>query len=194
MLALSAKLYVDLTTAFDERGRIAHGTVRVERELVGALAELGGSDVVFCRFDRAAGRFVEIAAAEVPAIVRAPTVVEVRRALRPAWRSHPWLAAGRRLERWFRTNIRDPFRRRRVIVRQVVAPPDIFAPGSFLLLPGELQRQDFAVLMELRRRLGLRLAFVFYDLLGTLSADDPRARMRARPTCRRPSSSCARPR
>lgn len=176
MLALSSKLYVDLTTAFDERGRIAHGTVRVERELVGALADLGSADTVFCRFDRASGRFVEIAAADAVAIVRAPTVVEVRRAPRPAWRQHPLLAAGRRLEKWFRTNIRDRFRRRRrVIVQQVAPPPDIFAPGSVLLLPGELQRQDFGVLMELRRRLDLRLAFVFYDLLGTLAADDPRA-------------------
>lgn len=171
-------LFVDLTTAFQERGRIAHGTVRVERELVGALAEralAGRDDLAFCRFDPAARRFVAVAAAEVLAIVRAPTGAERRRAPRPAWRSHPVLQAGRRLERFVRTAIRDRFRRqRRAVLEQVAGPADIFPPGAWLLLPGELQRHDFAHLIALRRRLGVRLATVFYDLLGTLRADDPR--------------------
>ncbi|MFL9825816.1 glycosyltransferase [Rhodoplanes sp. SY1] len=176
-------LFVDLTTAFQERGRIAHGTVRVERELVGALAEraiAGRDDLRFCRFDRAAHRFVALTAAEALAAVRAPTEPERRRAPRPAWRSHPLMQLGRRLERFVRTAIRDRFRRRRrAVVEAVVAPiggaAEIFPEGAWLLLPGELQRHDFAHLIDLRRRRGLRLAMLFYDLLGTLPPGDPRA-------------------
>ena len=61
------------------------------------------------------------------------------------------------------------------LIRKSGLTPDIFEPGSVLLLAGELQRQDFGQLMALRRRLDLRLVFVFYDLLGTLSNNDPRA-------------------
>ncbi|MFD2183772.1 glycosyltransferase family 4 protein [Rhodoplanes azumiensis] len=174
-------LFVDLTTAFQERGRIAHGTVRVERELVGALAEraiAGRDDLRFCRFDPAAHRFVAVTAEEALAVARAATEPERRRTLRPAWRSHPLLQLGRRLERFVRTEIRDRFRRRRRAVVAAVAPiagaAEIFPAGAWLLLPGELQRQDFAYLIALRRRLGLRLATVFYDLLGTLPPGDPR--------------------
>lgn len=175
-------LFVDLTTAFQERGRIAHGTVRVERELVGALAEraiASRADLRFCRFDPAAHRFVAVTAEEALAVARAATEPERRRTPRPAWRSHPLMQLGRRLERFVRTEIRDRFRRRRrAVVEAVVAPmagaAEIFPAGAWLLLPGELQRHDFAHLIALRRRLGLRLATVFYDLLGTLPPGDPR--------------------
>ncbi|WP_210208324.1 glycosyltransferase, partial [Rhodoplanes roseus] len=73
--------------------------------------------------------------------------------------------------------VRDRFRRRRrAVLEQVAGPADIFSPGAWLLLPGELQRHDFAHLIALRRRLGLRLVAVFYDLLGTLPPDDPRVK------------------
>ena len=170
------RIYVDLTTAFEERHRIPHGTTRVERKLVEAIAGLGRGDISFCRFDPRTHRFVALSPHDVKAAITTVAVADPRRAVRASTRSHPLVAPFHRMEVWFRTNIRDPMRRtRREAIQKVTASPDIFEPGSVLLLPGELQRHDFSHLMTLRRRLNLQLAFVFYDLLDTLSNDDPRA-------------------
>jgi glycosyltransferase involved in cell wall biosynthesis len=173
-MASRPRLYVDVTMSAEEAGRIAHGTLRVERGLVRALASLNRPDIVFCRHHRAGNRFVRVPTDEAMRIVTAPTVSERRREAASPWRSHSALRAGRVAERWFRKRVRDPiadlFRRG----RPAAAEHSIFEPGSLLLLCGELQRQDFRLLMALRRSSDLRLAFVFYDLLGTLAPDDPR--------------------
>ncbi|EJW13021.1 glycosyl transferase, group 1 [Rhodovulum sp. PH10] len=195
MASARPPLFVDLSTAYAERGRIAHGTVRVERELIGALATLAGTtrpDLAFCRFDQTAHRFVAVSREEALAVVRAPTEPERRRAPRPAWRSHPLLQVGRRVERFVRTEIRDRFRRFRAALREGAARPVASRPadssargatggatsclpaGARLLVPGELQRHDFGHLIALKRQHRLALALLFYDLLGTLPPGDPR--------------------
>lgn len=173
-MASRPRLYVDVTMSAEEVGRIAHGTLRVERGLVRALASLNRPDIVFCRHHRAGNRFVRVPTDEAMRIVTAPTVPERRRETASPWRSHPLLRAGRQGERWLRKRIRDPVADLFQRGRPAAAEQSIFEPGSILLLCGELQRQDFRLLMALRRRSDLRLAFVFYDLLGTLAPDDPR--------------------
>ncbi|MBI3433991.1 MAG: glycosyltransferase [Proteobacteria bacterium] len=175
MQAPTPIVHVDLTTSYEERGRIAHGTTRVERGIVGALADMDRPSLRFCYFNGANERFTEIDAGLASEVVRAPTSLERRRDSRPSWHGHPVLKVGQAVERWLRVNLRDPLRRRRSELARKIAPAEnTFATGHWLLLPGELQRQDFRALLRLKLNVGVRLAFVFYDLLGTLSADDPR--------------------
>ena len=170
------RIHVDLTTAFEERHRIPHGTTRVERKLIEVLADLGHDDISFCRFDQRALRFIALSPQEAKSVATSEAVADPQRSLRVSTRSHPLVAPFHRLEVWFRKNIRDPIRRtRRDAIHKATATTDICEPDSVLLILGELQRHDFAHLMAMRRRLNLRLAFVFYDLLDTLSNDDPRA-------------------
>lgn len=170
------RIYVDLTTAFEERHRIPHGTTRVERKLVEAFAGLGRTDVSFCRFDRGTLRFIAMSQLEALAAVTAQPVADAKRQARVSSRNNPAVAQLHKLEVWVRRNIRDRFRlARRETARVITQSADIFETGSILLLPGELQRHDFATLMRLRQRLNVRLAFVFHDLLDTLTNDDSRA-------------------
>ena len=53
-------LMVDVTTTLAEAGRIAHGTTRVERGIVGGLLACDPAGLSFCRFDRARQRFVDV--------------------------------------------------------------------------------------------------------------------------------------
>lgn len=178
------RILVDLTTAFDERNTIPHGTTRVERKLIEALARLGRSDIAFCRFDKRAGRFIPLSTAEALAVATTVPVADSRRAARVSTRRYPGVAQLHKLELWFRKSVRDPIRQARSKARiektlvDTTAAPDagIFDQGTILLLPGELQRQDFGLLMSLRRKLNVRLVFVFYDLLDTLTTGDPRLR------------------
>lgn len=169
-------IYVDLTTAFEEQYRIPHGTIRVERKLIEAFVALDRNDVSFCRFDPRTRHFVAMSKQEALAAATTAPVADAKRQPRVSSRRNPVIAELHKLEVWVRRNIRDRFRRvRGEVVRVAIPTIDIFEPGSVMLLPGELQRQDFAKLMELRRRLNLKLAVVFYDLLDTLSNNDPRA-------------------
>ena len=172
-----------MTTTYQEQGRHPHGTTRVERGLIAALAAMGRQDIRFCRFNALTGAFVEIPAAEAARIAAAPTRSEARREPRSKWRSNRLLQLGKDLEGAFRTKIRDPVQSRLLdMVRrssdrgdqaaQAVAP--LFAPDSVLILPSELQRQDFRILVRLKRELGLDLVFLHYDLLGVLAKGDPR--------------------
>jgi glycosyltransferase involved in cell wall biosynthesis len=167
-------LYLDITSAWQERGRIAHGTTRVERGIITGLAGLRLPEVQFCHYERGRQRFVAVPAAQALAVAAAKTLPERRRNPVQARRRHPLARTGKRVEAWVRHNIRDRLRRRRIESAVGNDEPPLFAPNSTLLIPGELQRQDFAVLMRLKRQLALRLAFVFYDLLGVLPPDDPR--------------------
>lgn len=168
-------LFVDLTTAFEEAGRHAHGTTRVERGLVAALAEMAVPQMAFCRYDRLLDRFVGMTPGQAWRIATRRATDEVGRTAPRPWRSHPFLAARRRLERWVRGRARPRLRRLRAeLMRGWMRSSSSFPSGSILLLPGELQRQSFARLMALRRERAVRLAFVFYDLLGVLPAGDRR--------------------
>lgn len=169
-------LFVDLSTAFGELGRHAHGTTRLERGLVGALASLGDPSLAFCRYNRFAGCFETVARDQAVAIATAPTRGEAERTPGGAWRKHVLLAPGRRLERWVYERIGRPLQRRFAPLARRSTPAIVatrLAAGDTLLLPGELQRHDFAHLLALKRA-GVRLAFVFYDLLGVLADGDPR--------------------
>jgi len=168
------RIYVDLTTAFEERHRIPHGTTRVERKLIEALADLGRGDISFCRFDPRIHQFCALSPQEARATATSIPVADARREARVTTRSRPLFAPLYPFEVWFRKNIRSRFRRTRAHLRNAVAAPEFFEPGSVLLLPGELQRQDFSQLRSVRRRLDLQLAMVFYDLLDSLANDDPR--------------------
>ncbi len=172
----TSRLYVDMTTTWQERGRIPHGTTRVERGIIAALAGMDVPNLQLCRYDRRLQRFFPVASGEALEIATAEQLSEVRRQPASESRLDALFKTGKRIEAWVRRNVRDRLRARRIdgAVPDKTAP--FFASGSTLLLPGELQRQDFAVLMRLKRQLALRLAFVFYDLLGVLPVDDPRLR------------------
>lgn len=174
----ATRIIVDLTTAFAERSAIPHGTTRVERKLIEALAGLGRSDISFCRFDKRNRAFIPLTAADALAAVTTVAVADPKRAARISTRRLPLIAQLHALEVWFRRSVRDPMRRARskALIDKPAPAASMFDEGTILLLPGELQRQDFGFLISLRRNLNVRLAFVFYDLLDTLPADDPRTR------------------
>jgi glycosyltransferase involved in cell wall biosynthesis len=173
---MSARLYVDLTTAWQERGRIAHGTTRVERGIVAALAALNVPQLQFCRYERARRSFLPVERSEALQVVATKEVPEARRNPPAKWRKHSILAMGKRMEVWIRRNIRDRLQQGTSEETLARNSTPFFSPSSTVLFPGELQRQDFAVLMQLKAQLSLRLAFIFYDLLNVLPDDDPRLR------------------
>lgn len=188
-------IYVDVTTNWQEAGKHPHGTTRVSASLIAALCRSGRADVRFFRFDRAAGRFLFLTSPQALEVVERRPVSNVRREGR---RRALTTAAGRRAEAWFRFRIRDPFRRwlaslraerpaarapapaaGAVAANEPPRPVDAgpgFEPGAWLFFPGEMQRHDFARLMKMRSALGLRYAFVFYDLHDHLAPDDPKLR------------------
>lgn len=179
----ATRIIVDLTTAFEERNTIPHGTTRVERKLIEALARLGRNDIAFCRFDKRTSQFTPLSAAEALATATTVPVADSRRAARVSTRHRPGVKQLHQLEVWFRKSVRDPIRQARskariekALVDTTTSAASIFDGDSILLLPGELQRQDFGLLMSLRRKLNIKLAFIFYDLLDTLPAGDPRLR------------------
>lgn len=174
------RLFIDLTTAYQEQGRIAHGTTRVERGIAAGIAALRPTEVMACRYDRGLTRFRPLSHEEVADIATSEGQPEPRRTVEHHQPSQqPFRAAGKRIELWVRHRIRDPLRalrRKRQIATAPVAgdPETLLKPGDTLLVPGELQRHDFDVLYHLKHTTGVRLAFVFYDLLGVLPEDDPR--------------------
>lgn len=173
----SNHIIVDLSTAFEKRTHIPHGTVRVERSLIESLARLERNDISFCRFDLSARRFIGVSRQDALAIATASPIVDASREVRISTRSLPVIAQLHALEVWFRQNVRERIRSLRgEFIRKTAAGKDsIFEQGSILLLPGELQRQDFKTLTMLKRERGLRIACVLYDVLDTLPGDDPRA-------------------
>jgi glycosyltransferase involved in cell wall biosynthesis len=170
MSKFTPKLYIDLTTAFQEYGRHPHGTTRVERSIVAAFAEAERPDIVFFAYSRSTNRFSLVSRLEAFALATAPTLAELRRELDPNWRRHPLAILARDAKRWLRPRIMNLLSRRPTDS----AGQDIFEPGSMLLFPGELQRHDFRQLTRLKRKRHVDLAFVFFDLLYVLPDDDPR--------------------
>jgi glycosyltransferase involved in cell wall biosynthesis len=173
------RIFIDLTTAYQEQGRIAHGTTRVERGIAAGLASLRPPGIAACRYVRSSSRFVALSFDEVAAIAAADGIPEARRNVEHHRPAQPLREAGKRLELWLRRHIRDPwrayFRKRRIETALVPEAPDfLLRRGDTLLVPGELQRHDFDVLAHLKHGIGVKLTFVFYDLLGVLPNDDPR--------------------
>ena len=162
-------LFVDVTTTWQERGRHPHGTTRVERGLVAALARQSDGDVVFFRRDGAS--FVPISHDDALSAANAPTTGDLGRQPQPDWWRHPLVLRARALRR----RLRVPGRALPP-APPPSAPIDPFVPGAALLFLGEHDRHDFARLVALKREKRLRLAFVFYDLLRVLDDHDPRLR------------------
>src|SRR4029079_18453462 len=98
-------------------------------------------------------------------IAAAPVVADRRRGSAGVWTRRVW-AMEMRLRRLLK---RRP-------APEPVTKAQIFAPGDILFLPGEHDRHDFALLLELKRAHRVRLAFLFYDLLRVLDDGDPRLR------------------
>jgi hypothetical protein len=162
------RLYIDLTTSFQEKGRHPHGTTRVERSIVAAFAAMARPDVFFFSYGRPTGCFTIVAPEDALELATAPTFAEKQRELPTPCRRRPF------------TLVRDIWRRvrpgtRASCGRRSPVPPaaaDIFAPGSTLLFAGELHRHDFGQLLTLKRTRRIKLAVVFYDLLRVLDDDD----------------------
>ena len=159
---------MDLTTSYQDQGRPAHGTLRVERGIIAALAERRNPAIGFVAFER--GAFKALSADEAWRIATAPTRPERERELATVWKRRAWAMQGRI--------------RRRLTWRRPAppaAPREPFGPDEILFLPGEHDRHDFAHLAELKQRTRLALTFLFYDLLSVLADDDPRL-LQADPT------------
>ena len=167
-----ARLYVDVTTNLQERGRHPHGTTRVSGGIVSALAEMDRPDIAFFAYGRGAGRFDIVSRDEILALSAAPVPPDVHRAVAPRWRQTRLAGLARAIKR----SIRERRRGEPSPAATIAAPPepDIFEPGSTLLFPGEHDRQDFGRLKRLRDTQQVDLVFVFYDLLQVLADDDPR--------------------
>jgi glycosyltransferase involved in cell wall biosynthesis len=162
------RLWVDLTTSYQDVGRTAHGTVRVERSIVGALAERGDPRIGFVVFDWAMGRFQTLSAHEASRIVTAPTRPERDRELASVWKRRLW-GMQARLRRFWPSASHANF-----------AGPGVaaaFASGDTVFFPGEHSRHDFAHLAELKKTANLAFVFLFYDLLTVLEDHDPRLRL-----------------
>jgi glycosyltransferase involved in cell wall biosynthesis len=167
---VTVPLYVDLTTISQQIGRHPHGTTRVERGIVAELVRRQAPGIAFVVYSRAAGRFALVPAEEAHRIATAPALPERWRELVPAWRRHPLVMRARLLRR----HLRACWQRLHATPCAAHPGDDPFAPGGTLLIPAEPDRQDFAHLAALKRTRGLRLAFVFYDVLQVLADGDPR--------------------
>lgn len=165
-------LYVDVTTAWQEASTHPHGTTRVERGVVDALAKLDLAHVRFFRFERAAGRYVAVPTEAAGTLADSVPQADGRRELRrPPGRLG---IAARRLEKWVRRSLRDPWRRRRALGLSTTPSAVPFERGSRLLFASEINRHDYGALMRLRRDLELTFAIVFFDAHNVLARGDPR--------------------
>src|SRR5205085_11903899 len=90
-------LYVDLTTTWQEQGRHPHGTTRVERGIVAALARRDDPAIVFFRRDGAG--YALASARDALAAATAPTQPELGREPQPGWWRHPLVMRVRTLRR-----------------------------------------------------------------------------------------------
>jgi glycosyltransferase involved in cell wall biosynthesis len=160
-------LYVDVTTTWQERGRHPHGTTRVERGIVTALARRADPSITFFRRDGSS--FLTVPAQDVIAAATAPTQGDPGRNPQPDWWRHPLVLRARSLRRRLRAA-----RPTAALQAPEVPPEDPFLPGSQLLFAGEHSRHDFGRLTAVKRAKSLRFAFLFYDLLHVLADDDPR--------------------
>jgi len=157
-------LWFDISTSWHERRRRPNGTLRVERSYARQAGNLFGPRLRFCRYSRATGRFLPVAAEAVERLYTAtpssgpPAPQSERGRLRDA---------GRRLERSFRHAWRSllPGLSRLVAKLGLVAMAP-FAGGDVLILVGETwARHDLALLARLKRRHGLRLVALCQDLI-----------------------------
>jgi glycosyltransferase involved in cell wall biosynthesis len=156
------RLWIDLTTTFEERGRHAHGTTRVERSIVRAFADQPALTHSFVAFDRARGHFVPLAREAVLAILAVPVRPDRQRDRAGRWRRRFWALP---------VHVRHLFR---VPSAMAQGSSDPFAAGDTILFSGEHSRHDFPRLTALKREKRLHFAFVLFDLLQVLENGDPR--------------------
>ena len=111
---------VDVTTTLAEAGRIAHGTTRVERGIVGGLLACDPAGLSFCRFDRARQRFIEVSRDELAAALAKRPAAETSRSA-PASKAASRLSLALKQVEWLvRRRIRDPILRQLNAVRRQI--------------------------------------------------------------------------
>ena len=155
-------VWLDLTTTLRLGGGQANGTLRVETRYAEALGRLLGSELRFCRYRKTRRRFLAVPALPAPGRYGAFAG--------KGGRSKPGALRGfargceQSFRKWRRNLMGKAFRQIDAF-RDASAFPDA-RPGDVLLLLGETWGQhDFALLRELRRDQGLRVAVLCQDLI-----------------------------
>src|SRR4051812_7997550 len=109
--AIGRVLMVDVTTTLAEAGRIAHGTTRVERGIVGGLLACDPAGLSFCRFDRTRQRFIEVPRVELTAALAKRPAAETGRSA-PGSKAASRLSLTLKQIEWLvRRRVRDPILR-----------------------------------------------------------------------------------
>jgi glycosyltransferase involved in cell wall biosynthesis len=152
---------VNVTATLAEAGRIAHGTTRVERGIVGGLIELDPPGLAFCRFDRTRQGFVEVSREEVAAALAKPPAAEARRGARAE--PSPLARTGKRVEWMARRYLRDPLLSALNALRRRVALDNLPAGTTFVSV-GET-RFDLRIMADAVARNQAIFVSTIFDVL-----------------------------
>lgn len=165
------RLMVDVTTSLAEAGRVAHGTTRVERSIVGALLEIQPPGLSFCCFDRMRQRFRDVGRDElVAALAELPTPETRRTALSSKTASEIVLLA-KRAELMVRRHVRDPVLRQMHLLRRLRGKAEL-PPSTTFLSVGEL-RFSPRLLAGIVERSGAAFVSTIFDVLPIAAARVP---------------------
>jgi glycosyltransferase involved in cell wall biosynthesis len=164
-------LMVDVTTTLAEAGRIAHGTTRVERGIVGGLLACDPAGLSFCRFDRGRQRFVEVPRDELmTALARQPAAETSRSA--PSSKTASRLSLTMKQVEWLvRRRIRDPILRQMNAVRRLIVRRN-FPAGTTFLSVGEI-RFDLDLFSAIVEHGQASFVSTIFDVLPIASAKLP---------------------
>jgi hypothetical protein len=173
MSSMPGKLMVDVTTLIAESGRIAHGTTRVERGIVAALAKINPPGLAFCRFDGLRQRFVGVPGDEVAGVLARPARAEAARQAPRLEAASRLSSHGKRIERLIRDHVGRPARRRIAAAWRRIDRPHLPA-ATTLVSVGEI-RFDLAVAGEVLARSDGAFVSTIFDVLpiGFAAKADP---------------------
>jgi glycosyltransferase involved in cell wall biosynthesis len=173
MSLMPGKLMVDVTTLIAESGRIAHGTTRVERGIVAALAKINPPGLAFCRFDGLRQRFVGVPGDEVAGVLARPARAEAARQAPRLEAASRLSSHGKRIERLVRDHVGRPARRRISAAWRRIDRPHLPA-ATTLVSVGEI-RFDLAVAGEVVARSDGAFVSTIFDVLpiGFAAKADP---------------------
>lgn len=150
----------DVTTTLAERGRIPHGTTRVERGILSALLDLDLPRCAFVRFDPVRQTFVAAAPDTVRAALTKPVARDIRRQVAAG---HRVQRLGKSIEAAVRQRIRAPLRDGAARLTQRFAPPAFDTGGRFVSV-GEC-RFGLARLDAICRRSRAAFVTTVFDVL-----------------------------
>ena len=161
-------LMVDVTTTLAEAGRIAHGTTRVERGIVGGLLACDPAGLSFCRFDRTRQRFIEVPRDELTAALAKQPAAETGRSA-PISRTASRLSLTMKHVEWLiRRHVRDPVLRRMNALRRQIAWRNFPAATTFLSA-GEI-RFDLNLFSAMVQQSQASFVSTIFDVLPIASA------------------------